>query len=53
MRRRLRAVVREQLASIGAGWDLLLIARPAAAAASHGELRDTLQTLVRRAGIGE
>ncbi len=53
MRRRLRAVVREQLASIGTGWDLLLIARPAAATAGHGELRDTLQALVERAGIGE
>ena len=36
VRRRLRELVRERLGVIGAGWDLLIIARPEAAAASHG-----------------
>lgn len=57
VRRRLRELVREQLrgrtATMGAGWDLLLIARPAAAEASHAELREALRSLVERSGIGE
>ena len=56
VRRRLRELVREQLrerqATMGAGWDLLLIARPEAATASHAELREALRSLVERSGIG-
>ena len=56
VRRRLRELVREQLrerqATMGAGWDLLLIARPDAAKASHAELREALRSLVERSGIG-
>ena len=56
VRRRLRELVREQLrdrpATMGAGWDLLLIARPQAATASHAELREALRSLVERSGIG-
>ena len=56
VRRRLRELVREQLrerqATMGAGWDLLLIARPEAAIASHAELRAALRSLVERSGIG-
>ncbi|HEX2194040.1 MAG TPA: ribonuclease P protein component [Candidatus Limnocylindria bacterium] len=56
VRRRLRELVRELLEerqeSIGPGWDLLLIARPEAAKASHAELREALRSLVERSGIG-
>jgi hypothetical protein len=37
---------------IGPGWDLLLIARPAAGAATHAELGAALDALLQRAGIG-
>jgi hypothetical protein len=37
---------------MGAGWDLLLIARPEAATASHADLREALRSLVERSGIG-
>jgi ribonuclease P protein component len=53
VRRRLRELVRERHASIGPGWDLLLIARPEAATASHAELRAALESLLERSGIGE
>jgi ribonuclease P protein component len=52
VRRRLREIVRERLGDIGAGYDLLLIARPDAAGASFAELRSALATLLERAGIG-
>lgn len=56
VRRRLRELVREQLrerqATMGAGWDLLLIARPEAAKASHAELRAALRSLVERSEMG-
>ena len=51
VRRRLREIVRERLGDIGAGYDLLLIARPDAAGASFAELRSALATLLERAGI--
>jgi ribonuclease P protein component len=52
VRRRLRELVREQHGEMGAGWDLLLIARPEAATASHAELREALRSLLERSGIG-
>jgi ribonuclease P protein component len=52
VRRRLRELVRERLERIGPGWDLLLIARPAAANASHAELGDAIDALLRRSDIG-
>jgi ribonuclease P protein component len=52
VRRRLRELVRERRGSIGTGWDLLLIARPEAVAASHAELREALGSLLERSGIG-
>ena len=51
-RRRRRARVRERHGGIGPGWDLLLIARPEAALASHAELRVALGSLLERSGIG-
>ena len=52
VRRRLRELIRERHGEIGTGWDLLLIARPEAALASHAELRAALGSLVERSGIG-
>ena len=52
VRRRLREIARERITEIGAGYDLLLIARPDAAGASFAELRSALATLLERAGIG-
>jgi ribonuclease P protein component len=52
VRRRLRELVRERHGGIGPGWDLLLIARPEAALASHAELRVALGSLLERSGIG-
>jgi ribonuclease P protein component len=53
VRRRLRELIRERRGGIGAGWDLLLIARPEAALASHAELREALGSLLERSEIGE
>ena len=53
VRRRLRELVRGRLGRIGGGWDLLLIARPSAAAASWYDLAAALDDLLRRSGIGE
>jgi ribonuclease P protein component len=52
VRRRLRELIRERRGEIGPGWDLLLIARPEAALASHAELRAALGSLLERLGIG-
>jgi RNase P protein component len=53
VRRRLRELLRERLGSrIGPGWDLLLIARPAAGDASHAELAGAIDALLDRSDIG-
>jgi ribonuclease P protein component len=52
VRRRMREVVRERLPEVGAGWDLLLIARPEAASATYAELREAVRSLLERSGIG-
>lgn len=51
VRRRLRELLRERLAGIGPGWDVLVIARPAAAEAKYGDLAAAMDDLLRRAGI--
>jgi len=51
VRRRLRELIRERHETIASGWDLLLIARPEAAAASHAELRAALGSLLERSGV--
>ena len=51
VRRRLREILRRRLESIGPGWDLLLIARPAAGQATFADLDGALDTLLRRAAI--
>lgn len=52
VRRRLRALLRERLEGIGAGWDLLVIARPASSSATYAELREAVRSLLERSGIG-
>ena len=51
VRRRLREILRRRLEAIGPGWDLLLIARPAAGQATFADLDGALDTLLRRAAI--
>ncbi len=51
VRRRLRQVLREQIGTLGSGWDLLVVARPEAARVSHDELREAVRSLVERSGI--
>lgn len=52
VRRRLRALMREQYGALETGWDLLVIARPAAAQATYGDLREALANVLRRLEIG-
>ena len=52
VRRRLRGLVRQRLDDIGPGWDLLLIARPAAGQATYADLGHALDALLQGAGIG-
>ena len=52
VRRRLRDILRGQLDAMGAGWDLLVIARPEAGLATYAELREALRSLLERSGIG-
>ncbi len=52
VRRRLRELIRDRLDTIGPGWDLLIIARPAAATASQAELGAAIDALLRRSDIG-
>lgn len=49
VKRRLREIARA-LPVLG-GWHLMLIARPGAASARFGELRASVQELMRRAGV--
>ncbi|MDQ2669436.1 MAG: ribonuclease P protein component [Gemmatimonadota bacterium] len=51
VRRRLRELVRARLGRIGPGWDLLIIARPGAAEASHAELGAAIDSLLARSDI--
>jgi ribonuclease P protein component len=46
VRRRLRALLRERSDDIGAGWDLLVIARPGAAQATYAQLREALANVL-------
>lgn len=53
LRRRLRELLRARLARIGPGWDLLVIARPAAGEVGHAELAAALDALLKRSEIGQ
>jgi ribonuclease P protein component len=52
VRRRLRELVRHSYEGLGPGWDVLVVARPDAAAASWDELREAFASLLRRASMG-
>ena len=52
VRRRLRQLMRARRTDLGAGWDLLLIARPEAGRATYAELEKALASLLRRLDIG-
>jgi ribonuclease P protein component len=53
VRRRLRELLRERMGNrIGPGWDLLLIARPAAGEATYSELGAAIDALLERSEIG-
>ena len=53
VRRRLRVLLRALAGRVAAGWDVLLVARPAAAAASQAELGEALERLLRTSGLME
>jgi ribonuclease P protein component len=46
VRRRVREILRQVPNDTGHGWDILIVARPAAVDASFGELRSALQRLL-------
>ncbi len=51
VRRRLREAIRAMAPSFQPGWDVLIIARPALAAADHAALAGALERLLRRGGV--
>ncbi len=51
VRRRLRAALHQLDRQVDRGWDLLIVARPPAAAATMVELRDALDRLFRSGGL--
>jgi ribonuclease P protein component len=53
IRRRLREALRVMAPSFQPGWDVLIIARPAAIAADHEALAGALTGLLRRGGVLE
>ena len=51
VRRRLREIVRRALPSLAGGWDLVLVARPAAARACYSAIHSAIDDLVRRSRL--
>ena len=51
VRRRLREVLRAMAPSFQPGWDVLFIARPAVVGATHDEIAEAVQRLLRRGGV--
>jgi ribonuclease P protein component len=51
VRRRVRALVQARHGEMGAGWDLLVIMKPAARAATYVELGAALDAALARAGV--
>jgi ribonuclease P protein component len=51
VRRRIREALRVMAPSFQPGWDVLIIARPAIAAADHSALVAALTQLLRRGGV--
>ena len=50
-KRLIREAVRTVIPSLGTGWDILLIARPALSSCNVFEVREALLTLLRRAEL--
>ena len=50
-RRRIRELLRARYASLPSGWDVLVIARPAAADAPSSQIGEALDALLRRTGV--
>lgn len=53
VRRRMRELVRARHGEMGAGWNLLVIMKPAARDASFAELGSALDAALARAGVRE
>lgn len=51
LRRRLRTILRRAEPGVARGWDILLVARPAAGSASQSELELAVGQLMRTAGL--
>ena len=51
VRRRLREILRREQSRVSAGWDILLVCRPAAATASQAELATALERTLATAGL--
>jgi ribonuclease P protein component len=51
VRRRLREILRHAMPNLGTGWDLVLVARPPAAEASFGALRQAALDALGRAQV--
>ena len=51
VRRRLCEILRRQQVRVPAGWDILLVCRPAAATASQAELASALERTLAKAGL--
>ncbi len=51
VKRRLREAVRQRLATLTPGWDIIVIARGNAESASWHEINDAIQTLFQRARL--
>ena len=51
VRRRLRTILRRLEGQVEPGWDLLLVARPAAAEASQADLEQALTRMMGSAGL--
>jgi ribonuclease P protein component len=51
VRRRLRQILRAMAPSFQAGWDVLIIARPAVVAAGYDEIAEALERLLQRGGV--
>ena len=51
VKRRLREAIRRRLWNVALGWDMIVIARPDAATADYGALRDDVDALLKQARV--
>jgi ribonuclease P protein component len=52
-KRRIREIIRKQLATIQPGWDIIFLARESINTASHASLQEAIDQLMTQAGIIE